>query len=497
MSTMPPPPLPPTSRPKPPGLGSGQKTLIALAVVVTVALTALSLLFVLWTQRVTTSAEPQFGVLQEAKQRQTDRFDAYKDAVAGLPVGTLPIDWSCERNLKALAEGEFPFVLSLVNAYFSGGYQLHPLDLVEIARTLSAKSELSELESSIDPRTHSPVEIEKGLLSFLRASTELANLATAARNGIYYVEIDPTRSEWDYDYGDHGTLPPDRLAPAKLLNFRALLEARWGNVDDAVQAYRDSVLFAELVGGDPYLSNYATRHGIEWRADTALWELTARPDFTDSHLAAIHEALAPRENTSRLKELIIEDVDLAFPRTTSQADVNNPLVERMFSFTGVYNKEKTHETALRLASLVDKPYSEMKEAVERMDEETGSEHWYLGNAAYYARSARASQLMSTQTQHTLRVALALKRYKSERGAYPAALNELLPDNLDAIPTDPITELPIVYMPWEDGYFLFRPTAEIEEAESYAYEESPYDEEEYEVYSIGEGYRRQTLWHAKQ
>lgn len=493
MSTFPP-PLPPTARPKPPGLGAGQKLLISLAIVLTIAITALSIMLIAWTDQATQNGDSQFGVLQDAKQRQEARFEAYQDALAGLPEGTLPSDWSCEANLEALAQGEYVFVLSLADAFFAGGNQLLALDLVEIARQLTAKSDLSELEVSIDPRLHSPAEIEQGLLAFLRASTELATLAAAARNGVYYVEIDPTRSEWDYE----DDLPPDRLSPAKLLNFRALLEARWGNADDAVQAYRDSTRFAELIGNDPYLSNYSNRHGIEWRADTALWELLARPDVTEAHLALIQQALTAREDTARLKALIMEDVELAFPRTTREVEVSNPFLERMFSFTGLYDKEKARKTAQTLASLVDKPYSEMKEAVERLDEETDTKYWYLGNATYYARSARAAQLMSTLTQHSVRVAMALKRYKSEHDAYPATLNELLPNYIDAIPIDPITELAIIYMPWDKGYFLFRPTSSIEDVESYEYEGSPYDAEvNYEDYSPGKGYRRQTLWHAKQ
>ena len=44
----------------------------------------------------------------------------------------------------------------------------------------------------------------------------------------------------------------------------------------------------------------------------------------------------------------------------------------------------------------------------------------------------------------LRVALALEAFRKDTGAYPQTLNELIPQYLPAIPTDPLANQPLLY-----------------------------------------------------
>lgn len=494
MATIPP-PLPSAYRPKPPGMGSGQKALVALAIVISIALVASFAALIWWVPFDAERSEPESGFVHEAKQRQAARLAAHRDALAKLPPGTLPADWSCEDNIDAFAENDNAFAVSLADAFFEGGNQFLPLDCVELARTFRAKYRLTDFEKSIDPRTHTPDEMEKALLEFLRGSADLKNMAAAAGNGLYYVESDPTVPEWDLYDGDGR---PEPLAPARLLNVRALLEARWGTVDDAVQSYLDAVRFAELVGSEPYLSNYWRRYQIEWFADMALWELLVRTDVIEDHIAAIESALTSREDTGRLKELAIEDVELAFARTMGEVTVNNTFLERMFSIVGAYDETKTRETAQRLAALIDAPYAELDEAVSNLDDQPDAEFLGLGNTPRNVRSARRLQLLSTLTRPLIGVVLALKQYKAEHGAYPAVLDELMPNYIYGLPNDPVTLLPTEYMTWDNGYFLFRTLQQDADSDSqydFLYGEDVFEDSE--TFSSKAGYRRPTLWHARQ
>lgn len=55
--------------------------------------------------------------------------------------------------------------------------------------------------------------------------------------------------------------------------------------------------------------------------------------------------------------------------------------------------------------------------------------------------------------HLTRVALALAAFKADHGSYPAALDELSPQYLSAIPVDLFSEKPIIYSRTAEGYSM--------------------------------------------
>jgi hypothetical protein len=59
-----------------------------------------------------------------------------------------------------------------------------------------------------------------------------------------------------------------------------------------------------------------------------------------------------------------------------------------------------------------------------------------------------------QTQRNLHLAFALAAYRRDHGTYPAALADLAPKYLDAIPDDLFAGKPLVYRPAEKGYLLY-------------------------------------------
>ena len=482
MSTVPPPPLPPSTRPKPPGLGAGQKALIGLAIVLTMAITALSFMFIVWTQRATQSNDSQFQVFEDAKKRQAARLAEYNDALAGLPNGTLPDDWSSTKALRAFDEDDdLTTIQDLAEMYLAGGNRFVPLDLVQLARTIDYQSDSTDFAKSIRLGPFTSDAIEQRVLTYLRESQTVNDLCLALRNGIYFVNIDPVKESWGQKYGDDGV--PDRYGPAMVLALRAQLEARWGELASAIQAYMDAVQFAELLGNDPHLSYHELSYQVEWRADTALWELTQRWDLPEDASQQIQAALARRADTKRLKDVIYEDVELQFPRAfgADQMD-NNPFISPIARMMGAYDPEKAHYIATTLASFVDKPYSDMRDFVGQLMGK--GDRGVLGNVPYSALYAREQQLRATMTADALQLALALKRFKSVIGSYPSTLEPLIPAYVAEIPNDPVTGLDVEYLPWADGYFLFVPGDEDDE---------DYDDDDY----YGYGYTPDMLWHAEQ
>lgn len=486
MSTVPP-PLPPTGRSKSSGLSIGQKILIGLAMVLTIAITALSIVFVAWSQQAVRNEDSQFQEFEKAKQRQAKRLAEYNSALARLPKGTLPGDWSSTKALRAFDSADLSLIRDLAEMYFAGGNRFMPLDLVHVARTIDCDPNATEFAKSIRPGTVTPGDIEQRVLTYLRESQTVDELCLAIRNGIYYVNIDPVKASWDQDYGENGV--PERYGPAMVLALRAQLEVRWGELAPAIQAYTDAVQFAELLGNDPHLSCHELRYQVEWRADTALWEMTQRWDLPDDALQQIQVALARRADTKRLKDVIHEDIELEFPRAfgADQLD-DNPFVSPIARMIGAYDPEKSHHIATTLASFTDKPYSEMRDFVDQIMSDGGRN--ILGDVPYSALYARQQQLRTTMTADALQLALALKRFKTANGSYPPALDALVPDIVAEIPNDPVTGIGIDYLPWEDGYFLFVPDGADDDDDDYAYAYDDYDDEDYY------GYTRDMLWHAE-
>ena len=477
--------------PKPPGLSPGQKAMVGFAIVATLLLTFASVYLLVWMNKATKDTGLQFDVFGDAKKRQAERRVAYNDAIAQLPTDDLPQGWSTASALKVCAEGDLDLAHIVGEILYTGGDRIGPLDLPYLAQMLEEYTEQSTIAEAIHPSTNAPDLIEQNLLQFLRDSEELAALCNAVRHGIYFIEIDPTVATWKHSIGDNAV--PDRHSAAILLEVRALLEARWGTPQSALEAYLDATRFAELLGNDPYLSYHWMRYSVERRADIALWELIDKQSIDDDAMENVTQSLARRTETTRLKEVIIEDAVLEFPRSILGTDMNNPFVRPMAEMMGVYDPVKMRKIGETLARYVDLPYSEMDK---HFGELTGDEHDLdVIEEALYARSV---QLRSAFMAEVLPVALALKRYKAQTGAYPTTLVMLVPDYIESVPREPLSESPIKYMPWKEGFFLLAQEVEYEDDDDqYANYDSYYGYDYHDDEStFGDGYTDETLWHAE-
>lgn len=486
-----PPPLPRAPMPKPPGLSPGQKAMVGFAIVATLLLTFLSIFLLTWMNRASKDTTTQFDVLADAKKRQAERRAAYNDATIKFPVDSLPMGWTTAGALKACCEGDLDLAHIVGETLYTGGDRIAPLDLPYLAQMLDGYMEETAIAKSIHPSTNAPDLIEQNLLQFLRDSEELAALCSAVRRGIYFIEIDPTVATWKHSVGENAI--PDRHCAAILLNLRALLEARWGTPQSSVEAYLDVTRFAELLGNDPYLSYHWMRYDVERRADIALWELFDKQQIDAAAMESITQSLARRNDTTRLKEVIIEDAVLEFPRSVLGTDMNNPFMRPMAEMMGVYDPVKMRKIGETLAQYVDRPYSEMDK---HFGELTGDDDLDVIEEALYARS---EQLRSAFVAEILPVALALKEYKAKTGAYPTALLLLEPEYIASVPRSPISGTPIKYMVWKDGFFLLIQVSadDDDEDDSYANYDSYYGYDYHDQDSaFGDGYTDATLWHAE-
>jgi len=461
--------------------------MVGFAIVATLLLTFASVYLLVWMNKATKDTGLQFDVLGDAKKRQAERRAAYNDAIAKLPADELPAGWSTASVLESCSEGDLDLIRTVGEVLYAGGDRIAPLDLAYLAQMLDGHTEAAPLVALIHPSSHTPETIEQALLQFMRDSKEIAYLCKAVHHGLYYLDIDPTVSTWKHLLDEKGIA--HRHSAATLLELRALLEARWGTPQSAVEAYLDAVRFAELLGNDPYLSYHWLRYNVERRADIALWELIDKHEIDAAALESITQSLARRADTARLKEVIVEDAMLETPRSIAASDMNNPFTGKMAEMMGLYDPVKTKMSGEKLASFVDRPYAEMVAFVEEATEGENDHSEILGEVMDEAQYARGAQLRSAFLAEALRVTLALKKHKAQTGAYPKTLVLLVPDYIASVPHEPVTDAPIKYMPWKDGFFLLAQEAIDDDVEDFSYYGDDYSE-------FGDGYTEATLWHAE-
>lgn len=79
---------------------------------------------------------------------------------------------------------------------------------------------------------------------------------------------------------------------------------------------------------------------------------------------------------------------------------------------------------------------------------------------------------SQQVHRNLRLAVALVAYRSEKGRYPAMLDDLAPEYLSTVPDDLFTGQPLIYRVEENGYLLYSVGVNGEDEEGRSYYDEP-------------------------
>ena len=74
---------------------------------------------------------------------------------------------------------------------------------------------------------------------------------------------------------------------------------------------------------------------------------------------------------------------------------------------------------------------------------------------YPALDKAIEHVVRTEADANLTVTiLALELYKRENGQYPESLNSLVPEYLQAVPSDPFTTKPLIYRKEGNKYILY-------------------------------------------
>ena len=113
---------------------------------------------------------------------------------------------------------------------------------------------------------------------------------------------------------------------------------------------------------------------------------------------------------------------------------------------------KNRETLLRVADLPHPEYTRWRDSHREL---TGTDAWHEALGPYGGMDRLAFARTYSETSYCgMELVIALELYRRDHNEYPAALDVLAPQYIDAVPSDPFTGTPMVYQRAGNDYILY-------------------------------------------
>jgi hypothetical protein len=330
------------------------------------------------------------------------------------------------------------------------------------------------------------LDIAQQRLAPQREALELAHQVTDLEQGYY-----PMPS------AEIGTFPPldhlDELRRlARLLRESALLHAQRGQMPAAAADLAAALRMAASLGNRPLFIEALVGMAVDALAVDGLERSLAVGNIGRGELAALAEALAREDaRLARVHALPGERaITVGMLRNIAHKDAAQILVghrrsARWFAFQvraripgtpsraaiALLDSFKPIEQAYRL------PLPERREAAQGA---TAGIHHNLERRPFEDRLAlylvpavgryAGEQARSHARMRAARTSLAVEQWRLEHGRWPESLDELVPELLESVPTDPFTGEPLRYRRTERGVRVYSLGADGEDQDGIAREE---------------------------
>lgn len=327
-------------------------------------------------------------------------------------------------------------------------YYFEPYGEMEVSVLWARRGRGTFLPVRTRPLSERTVDLVGQYLTQNKSVLELLHKGIATPHSRYPVDFcDVVDSELDYHH--------DVDNCAKLLNLEAIYHAENDNPAMAARSVTASFGLARSVGGLPILASQDLRTHCNAVAVTTLRRVINHAEFTDEQLIKLGRVVADAQNLSYMSrafagercirmhilksnkamrpELIAEDRDVALPLAQ--------LYMFLYKFSGLADKDKIayldlmgeYNEAARL------PLHERQKAFEVVQAKTEAKsrrHVLLHLLMpMVSRAIDREENVLAQLQ-TAQVAIAVRRYCLAEGRLPDAIDHLVPDYLEAVPTDP-------------------------------------------------------------
>ena len=262
---------------------------------------------------------------------------------------------------------------------------------------------------------------------------------------------------------------------AKLLEANALLEARDGDMDEAVRSVELSFKVSRSLKDDPSLIGQLVRIAIVKRSSQSLREILQYGNISEAQAKQLNSTLSQTDMLPSFDRAMqgercfglwgfqlvrhdptsIQDITGGPGSTRRHTVLWNALgdVWRPVSYADelAYLRMIKHET-----DLMRRPYRDVYDKLELKDPSTRLPRYAILSRIMLPVFARATASRDTGVAEIAgsRIVLGLQAYKDRYGYYPANLKALKSQLGWEVPTDPFTGKDFVYRPVGNGFLLY-------------------------------------------
>jgi hypothetical protein len=230
--------------------------------------------------------------------------------------------------------------------------------------------------------------------------------------------------------------------------LHARYNARAGNADGAREALRVIDSFPSRVTSAPSLigrMTIATQTGVLAAAvESVLAELPA-----SRHSALLGALTAPPSFWARTREMLAAEQVFWL---IALASFEQPALSRIFVIPGVL---EAHQRAFgRIQELSARPYHEVRDRLQALDRPLERRRSWT-DVEELGAIILLKKAVANDAKHALaRLGLAVAAFRAQRGSYPKHLDDLVPDFLEAVPTDPGDGKPLKVLEVDGGLVLY-------------------------------------------
>ncbi len=263
-----------------------------------------------------------------------------------------------------------------------------------------------------------------------------------------------------YDYRQ--MLPPTRdcRQAGQLLQVSAVYRASQEDTDAAVTGIEDGLRLSDSLRGEPGLISYLVRIGCLSLVLNGLERSLSLTAFTDGQLRELSDALTRTGNTFDFTRVLVTErcAMIEIWRNPSRLGPTGPgLPVRMLpGMRGTWLSDILNFMEAQIEASQLPPVERL-----RRFRRIGNEMQQLSFLHLLAKQTtpaitRVAELDLRARAHLelAKTALALERYRLAGGRVPERLEELVPQYLKEVPSDPFDGNPIRYRRTEPGYCLY-------------------------------------------
>jgi hypothetical protein len=250
---------------------------------------------------------------------------------------------------------------------------------------------------------------------------------------------------------------------AAILTYDALLRADDGDADGALESDRALMNVARSCGDEPDYLAQLTRMELRSAACRAIERTLAQGQPSAANLAALQRLLEDEEKqplflhgARSLRAWLDQTLEVVSEGQVGPKEVPS----WAFSGLAINMRPVTLRVSTRVVEIAKLPVEEQGRALQERGVPKQEEWprlagvWIKPKVEKVVADLSRGQFRSQAELRCAVVAIAAERYRKDHGAWPAALADLVPAYLGAVPIDPFDGQPLRYRKLADGVVIY-------------------------------------------